>query len=152
MGCTMKRITKLAVAVTITGLLSAGGVLAQTAQQFAEQREAQMKQIGAAMRTLTAVGRGEAPIDAPARTAGTTLAATTKSVFTLFPPGSAAGRADPKIWTDRAAFDAEAQKLQAAADKALAALNANDQRALSAALAEAGATCAACHRGYRKAE
>lgn len=70
---------------------------------------------------------------------------------TMFPPGSDAGktRALPAIWSSKADFDKHAADLAAAATRLEAALKANDATAAKAAFRATGATCGACHRGYR---
>lgn len=152
----MKNIHKGLLALSLAGMLAAPISLAQAqdAKASVDQRVAQMKQIGAAMGALSRVGRGEAPNDQAARETATRLQATTKTVFTLFPANSVTpdSRALPAIWTNRADFDAKAKALQDASDKIVAALAANNQAAITAAVGEAGGTCAACHQPYRRAQ
>ncbi len=56
--------------------------------------------------------------------------------------------AGPKVWTDRAGFEAEIAKFEAALDAAIAA-NPQDQAALGAAFGAVGGSCKSCHEGYR---
>lgn len=74
-----------------------------------------------------------------------------------FPEGTDTGdtKASPKIWSDRAGFDAELAKFQAAVAAAREASGREgpaDQAAFAAAIQPVLGTCRACHEGYRLAD
>ena len=81
------------------------------------------------------------------------VAATATEFPTLFPPGSenADGKASPKIWENKADFDAHAAKLVADATAAAAA-TAGGLDALKPAMGAVAANCKACHQMYRLAD
>ena len=57
-------------------------------------------------------------------------------------------KASPKIWSDRAGFNAEIGKINAALDAAIAA-NAQDKAGMGAVFGPVGKVCGSCHEGYR---
>lgn len=72
----------------------------------------------------------------------------------FFPEGSDTGdtKASPKIWSDRAGFDAELAKFQQAllaAGEASGREGPADQAAFAAAIQPAFASCKSCHEAYR---
>ncbi|SDW91157.1 cytochrome c [Litoreibacter albidus] len=72
----------------------------------------------------------------------------------LWPEGSDAMTADgsralPKIWEDRADFDAKSDDLATAAT-ALAAVAGTDLAGLQSAMGGVGGACGACHKVYRE--
>jgi cytochrome c556 len=73
---------------------------------------------------------------------------------TMFPAGTATpeSHARPALWQNRADFERKAADYAAAAEKLLAAAQANDKTAFAAAWKATGATCGACHDSYRVEE
>jgi cytochrome c556 len=144
----MKRIrTAIWAAVASSALaLSAGAVAGPT-----EDREAVMKQIGAAMKDGAGYATGQTPFDAAKVKAGMSgLAANAKKAQRLFPAGSGADAktaADPKIWTNKADFD---KRLAEMGKLATAASNAKTAEAFKPAFMAVSATCKSCHDIYRK--
>lgn len=63
--------------------------------------------------------------------------------------GTEKGAPLPKVWTQRAEFDAGARKLQEEATKLAAAAKANNLDQLKAAFGATAATCKACHDDFR---
>jgi cytochrome c556 len=128
-----------------------GAVSIASAQDYGADREAAMKKIGGSMGALSAIAKGEKPYDAEAvKAALTTMSETIKVFPTYFPAGSetASEEASPKIWEDKAGFEAAAAKLASDADTLLAQLPA-DQAGVGAALGTLGPDCGACHQTYR---
>ncbi len=129
------------------------GVTAVMAQGDAiSQRKAFMKKNAQHGKAVTAMIKGETPFDAAVVTAafahwGDTAAALPK----LFPDNSKGGdtRALPKIWTDRAGFEAQI----ATFSKAVAAgkAKATNIEGLKASFPSVSKVCADCHEGYRAA-
>lgn len=137
------------VAVSILCLASAGVAFAATS--LGDQREAAMKKIGKSTGALAAIAKGKTQYDAATvKTSLETISATIKTFPELFPAGSekADKVANPKIWENKADFEAHATKLGADADMLASALPA-DQKAVGAALGKLGETCGACHQSYR---
>lgn len=116
------------------------------------KRQAAMKATGGASAALAGMAKGDKPYDANAvRAALTTISTEMKAFPDLFPAGTETGgntRAAPAIWEKNADFRAQAQKIAADADAALAALPANAQ-AIGPVMQKLGATCGTCHQGYR---
>lgn len=128
-----------------------GAVSVASAQDYGQDREAAMKKMGGSMGALAAIAKGEKPYDAEAvKTALTTMSETVKVFPTYFPEGSetASDEASPKIWEDKAGFEAAAAKLASNADMLLAQLPA-DQAGVGAAMGVLGKDCGACHQTYR---
>ena len=110
-----------------------------------------MKKIGGAMGALAASAKGEKPYDAEVvKTSLGTIGETIKVFPTYFPVGSENDDkgASPKIWENKADFEAKAAKLSADAGELLAQLPA-DQAAVGAALQTLGKDCSGCHESYR---
>jgi len=146
----------MAVAAAAFGaLVSAGSVVAAPmAPDSIATRQAGFKKMGAAMKTLKDALKGDAPGKAVTLGAVQTIAATAREQPKLFPAGSgpAAGAktdALPNIWTNRAAFDAQMNKLLAESAKLLAVANGSDVAALRAQTKATGEVCAGCHRQFR---
>ena len=136
----------LAVVLTAPAL-----TLAHTgATGIVKERMDVMKDVGAAMKELGAMVKGEASFDAATvtRRAGD-LKAHAASMPALFPEGSIHGPSEalPSIWEDFAGFSRIASDLESAAD---ALSSVTDAAALPAALGAAGKTCKACHSDFRK--
>ena len=68
-----------------------------------------------------------------------------------FPDGTQTGntKARPEIWSNRAGFEAAADRYTAAFDKLLVLAKAGDNAGFATQFAEAAATCGACHRNFR---
>jgi len=128
-----------------------GAATVASAQDYGHDREAAMKKIGGSMGALSAIAKGEKPYDAETVKASlTTVNETIKLFPTYFPAGSetASDEASPKIWEDKAGFEAAAAKLAADSETLLAQLPA-DQAGVGAALGVLGKDCGACHQTYR---
>jgi cytochrome c556 len=141
----MKRI----LAVTVLCLVGATAVV--SAENFGELREAAMKKNGAAIGALVAIAKGQKDYDAEVVKTSLTTIKEAISVFpSYFPTGSekADDEASPKIWENKADFEAKAAKLASDTDALLAQLPA-DKAAVGAAIETLGKNCGACHESYR---
>lgn len=102
---------------------------------------------------IGAMVAGRAPYDAAAAAANAEVVSTmSKLPFVGFvdgTPGTAKGGASPKIWSDRAGFDAAAKKMQDEVAKLVAASKSNNLDTLKAAFGPVGQTCKGCHDDYR---
>ena len=140
--------------VAIVGALAAGAMLGSATIALAQadvvkERQENRKQAGAAMRAIKAV------IDAKGATAGAVEHAaklkTLEAAFIkLFPAGSDKDtKALPVVWTDWAGFQAASKNADAAFDKLAVAAGSGNMEALTAAFADAGKACGACHDKFR---
>lgn len=130
-------------------LLAATSVV--SAENQRDNREAAMKKVGGAMGGLAAIAKGEKPYDAEVvKTSLSTIHETIKVFPSFFPEGSENDdqAASPKIWENKADFEAKAAKLAEDASALLAQLPA-DQAGVGAAMGVLGKDCAACHESYR---
>ena len=134
-----------------TAICLMGATAVISAENQHENREATMKKIGGAMGALAGIAKGQAAYDAEVvKTALTTMKESITVFPTYFPAGSEKDddESSPKIWENKADFEAKAAKLAADADMLLAQLPA-DQAAVGAAMGTLGADCGACHELYR---
>lgn len=141
---------KFIAAIGFTIVVASAG-LAMAASDLGKQREADMKAIGGAVKTASQFVSGKVPFDAAgARAAMETVAAKATDFPTLFPDGSqkADGAASPKIWDNKADFEARAAKL---ASDAKAAATAADSGldAFKTAFGTVASNCKGCHQAYR---
>ena len=137
--------------LAVAALCLFGAAAAVSAQDEGANREAAMKKIGGSMGALSAIAKGEKPYDAEVVKASLTTVNETIKVFpSYFPAGTeqASDEASPKIWEDKAGFEARAAALASAAESLLAQLPA-DQAGVGAALGALGKNCGACHETYR---
>ena len=115
-------------------------------------RKAIMQSVGAAAGTGGGMLKGEIPFNPVVATLS--LRAMNAAAYTFgdyFPDGSQTGmdtEASPKIWEDRAGFDAKAAEFKAATAAAVAAKPA-DLESFKAAFGNVAKNCKACHEGYR---
>jgi cytochrome c556 len=116
-------------------------------------RQKLMKKQGSEVKMLVGMIRGKVPYDgARASAAFQVLAETSARIPDLFPDDSKTGhktKALPKIWQNKADFDAKAKELHA--DALAAAPKAGQSLAdLKTAFATVGDACSACHKEYRQ--
>ncbi len=155
------RISRLSVAAVAGAALIAGAAFAAShgANPAIGARKAQMALQGFNVGQLASMAKGETPYDAAvAATLAEDMVALSgmlsgPALSLYFPEGTAAGeapdtRAKAEIWSDRAGFQAEADKFRDAT-VALAAAASTDLASLQAALGPVGASCGSCHQGYR---
>ncbi len=130
-------------------------VLTATVSAFAGsnpavERQAMMKNVGAATGAAAAMIKGQVPFNAvAAQLALRTMNTAALGFGELFPEGSQTGaetEASPKIWSDRAGFDMAVGKF--AADTT-GAENIKDMDGFKAAFGKATENCGAWHKAYR---
>lgn len=137
--------------LAVAALCLIGATAVVSAENQHDNREAAMKKIGGAMGGLAAIAKGEKDYDAEVvKTSLTTIKETITVFPTYFPPGSEKDDevASPKIWENKADFEAKAAQLGKDADTLLAQLPA-DKAAVGAAMGTLGKNCGACHEAYR---
>jgi cytochrome c556 len=137
-------------AVTLAAVaLSATIVLAQQNPILARQEI--MKKSDDDLKALSRVMRGEAPFDAAKATAAyASMEDSYKKVQGLFPDNSKTGdktRASPKIWEDRADFDAKMAAFIKVAGEAKT--KATNEKAFKVAHQAVIKGCDNCHADYR---
>jgi cytochrome c556 len=140
------------VVVVGTLLLGVGAVVAQ--QDTVNQVQTLMKGNGKNAGALAAMVKGEKPYDqATVDTALVQFEDTAKKLPTLFPDGTKGLKpegdysASPKIWEDKAGFEAQIVNFSKAVADAKA--KAKDLDALKTALPMVGKACGGCHETYR---
>ena len=130
------------IAIGVTGVAAQGDVIAE--------RKKLMKQNSQHTKGISAMVKGDAPFDAAAVNAAfTQWSATAAALPKMFPDNSKSGgetRALPKIWQDKAGFDA-----QIAGFAKAAAARPKDVESLKKAFPAVSKACGDCHEGYRAA-
>ena len=115
-----------------------------------KERMEAMKDVGAVMKELGAMVKGEVDFDAAlVAKRDRDLKSRAARIPALFPANSIHGPSEalPQIWHNFEAFSQIAADLESAA---LALSGVTQSSALPAALGAAGKTCKACHADYRK--
>lgn len=138
------------------GLVAATVTTVTAADDPVAARKALMQSVGAAAGTSGAMLKGELDYSpAVGKAAIASINATAMVFGDYFPEGSdmaADTTAAPKIWEDRAGFDAEIAKLKEAVAAATAASGKDgpaDLDAFKTAMTPVLGTCKSCHEGYR---
>jgi cytochrome c556 len=134
-------------------LLSVGAVSAQ--QEIVKERQTLMKSNGRALGgTLSAMAKGDKPYDqAAVEAALTVLDETAKKLPTLFPDSTKGLKAEgdystsPKVWEDKAGFDAHIVTFAKAVTDAKAKIK--DLDSLKANVGGIGKACGGCHETFR---
>jgi len=116
-----------------------------------DQRQARMKALGAATKTLTTFAKGDATA-ADARKAGAVLAAAS-NMDRWWPRGTAKGvgdsKASPAIWTDTRGFAQRVARYRQAAAAVNRAAMTGDRAQVAAQLPALGASCKGCHTDFQ---
>jgi cytochrome c556 len=140
------------VVVVGTLLLGVGAVAAQ--QDVVNQVQVLMKGNGKNAGALSAMVKGDKPYDqATVDAAFTQLNDTAKKLPTLFPAASKGLKPDgdysasPKVWEDKAGFEAQIANFSKAVTEAKGKVK--DLDTLKVALPTVGKACGGCHETYR---
>lgn len=134
-------------------LLGASAVMAQ--QDIVKDRQATMKANGRALGgTLSAMAKGDKPYDQAAVDAAlVVLDDTAKKLPALFPESTKGLRAEgdystsPKLWEDKAGFDAKVASFTKVVTEAKAKIK--DLDSLKANVGGIGKECGSCHEAFR---
>jgi cytochrome c556 len=127
---------------------------AETARRLMEERQANYKKIGDAMRLVTRELRSGSPNLGSVRDGAVTIATLAPMVPSWFPAGTGAemGKtgALEVIWQRPEDFETKARDFEQAANSFRAAAQGSDLAAMRSAHGELGKSCKACHDLYRE--
>ena len=144
------------VAAALVSLCAAAPALAQPfakPEDAIAYRKAGFNVLGRHFGVVAAMANGRLPWDAKAAADNADIALVVARLpYAGFVPGSERGgntKADPKIWTETAQFNAAAQKMQDEMGKLAVAAKSGNQDQVKAAVGATGAACKACHDNYR---
>jgi len=146
--CALAAIASLA---ALTTAAQADGHISQSTRELVEARQGGMTMSVFTLSALSNAAKGDKPLD------GATFPASGLNLFaqslpTLFGPETAAiegTRALPAIWEEDSDFAARIGEYELASGELVAAAQANDRAAFTAALARTKNACKACHDSYR---
>jgi cytochrome c556 len=139
-------------AFIIVSVLTLGLTAAIAQSNVVEQRQDLMKQFGAQSKTIAGMMRGQTPFDlAQAKAALKTVSEGARKLPPLFAEstkGVEKTEALPTVWENKAEFDKLFANLDAASQKALAAIT--DEASFKAQVPGVLQNCGTCHKTYRK--
>jgi len=148
----------LAAAAAITCVTAAAAQLSpRRAAATIESRQANYKQMAAAMKGINDQLRGGNASVTEIRRGSAVIARFAPQVLRWFPRGSGAEagvrtRAKPEIWSDGAAFTRAGATLVVAARNLETAARSGEVPAIRAAMAGVARACSGCHDGFRAPE
>ena len=100
---------------------------------------------------MQSVVKGQAPFDAAQIKANVEVLKTLSALpWAGFGPGTEGGAALPKVWSDAEGFKQKREQMEEGIAKLSAAADAGDLDKLRVAFGDVGASCKACHDGFRK--
>jgi cytochrome c556 len=142
-------------ALLVVGALLLGVGAASAQQEIVKERQTLMKSNGRALGgTLSAMAKGDKPYDQAAVDAAlTVLEDTAKKLPTIFPDSTKGlkGEGDysssPKVWEDKAGFDAHIVSFTKVVTDAKAKIK--DLDSLKATVGGIGKECGGCHETFR---
>lgn len=141
---------KLLHSLAIVGLLATTGAGVAYAATAIQDRQTVLKGFGDETRGVIRMLKGEAPFDlAKVKAALATYESGAEKLPGLFPDNSKTGKteASPKIWDEKAKFEALFAKLKSESASASAAIT--DPASLKANFPKVLGTCKACHDDFR---
>jgi len=149
-------VKKLILTATAVAALVAVAAVAAPADTI-RMRQANYKQIAAAMKGIGEQLRSDSPSLPAIRAGSRTILGFAPQVLRWFPRGTGpeAGvrtRARPEIWSDHAGFRSAGARLLVAARNLDSAARGGDLAAIRAAAPELARACSNCHDNYRAPE
>ena len=143
----------LAIGGFATGTM--GGLAAAAADQPANviaYRQKVMTAIASHIGAIASVMKGEVPFAGHVASHAKSLFATSLMLDDIFPEGSGFGetRAKPRIWRERARFNAAVKAFQEASGRLARVAESGNMAAIGAALGKVGESCGGCHKPFRK--
>jgi cytochrome c556 len=147
----------ITLAAALTAVVTAAAAQNRAPADTIRMRQANYKQIGAAMKGINEQLRGGAPSLPAIRARSRVIIGFAPQVLRWFPRGTGleAGiptRARPEIWTDHAGFRRAGAGLLVAARAFDAAARLGDLDAIRGAASRLAHACSACHDDYRAPE
>jgi cytochrome c556 len=145
----------LVAAATVAGLLTALPAAAQfqKPEDAVKYRKAAFQVMATHFGRIGAMANGRIPFDGAAASANADVVAFVSRLpyagFVEGTSGTSKGDPLPKVWSERAAFDAAARKMQEEVAKLATAAKANNLDQLKAAFGAAAGTCKSCHDDFR---
>ena len=139
-------------AVTSTLALSAHAQFAKP-EDAIKYRKSALSVMGTHFGRVAAMANGRMPFDAGAAASNAATAEMmSKLPFAGFVDGSDKGdtKAKPEIWTERAKFNAAAEKMQGEMTKLAMVAKGGNMDAIKAQVGATGGACKACHDDFRK--
>lgn len=138
-------------AIFSTAALAAGPL---TAAQAIAARQAGLKQVGAAFKTINDQLKTDTTDIESIRAAARVISANANAMPGWFPAGSGAEagiptKAKPEIWSDSAGFAAAAAGFRAQAAAMQAAAESGDKARITAQVGPLFGACRTCHTPYR---
>ncbi|CAN0483505.1 unnamed protein product, partial [Phaeothamnion confervicola] len=126
-----------------------------TVKQQIEARQKNLKDLGAAMKTVGDQMKSGAPSLEEIRPAVQVIKTHATEIGTWFPAGTGPEsgiktEALPKIWEDQTTFQAAAQRLSGEANKLSDVATGDDLAAIGAQAGATGAACKNCHDNFRQ--
>ncbi|MGE0748569.1 MAG: cytochrome c [Rhodospirillales bacterium] len=126
------------------------GIAQSNMASLVKQRQESMGLMGRNMGAIGRVVRGEEANVAAAATAAAVVNENAKKILTEFPAGSgrdavAESRARPEVWSQRAEFEAAANRLIAESGKFSDVAKGGNLEAMKTAYATLGQACGGCH-------
>ena len=147
--------TALAVLATLVSASEAAPRPKPTKQQLAvvEHRQAQMKQLGASMKTLSAFARGDLTDVGQMRAAAATMSRVGGAMPHLWPAGTQVGVGDSStrasLWKERQELAQRIAQFQTAAAGLNAAAATGRREEVADRMKAVGASCKTCHDAWR---
>jgi len=132
----------------------ATAAIAQTPEELVNQRQAGMKELGAASKALNTMAKSGEINATEAVKAANTAAQHAKAMPNWFAKGTGADagfktKARAEIWSDTDAFSKAAQQLDAAASQISTAAQAGDKAGFTAGVDQFNGSCQSCHKAFR---
>lgn len=141
--------------VAVMGALAAGAMVGGATIALAQadvikQRQENRKETAATMRSIKGVIDSKGDVKTVVASAAK-LKSLEADFVKLFPAGSDKGetKALPTVWSDTAGFLAASKAVDATYDKLAVAAGSGDLAAVTAAFADTGKACGACHEKFR---
>ena len=118
-----------------------------------EQRQAEMKRLGASMKLLAGFSKGEAVNAMQAKAAAEAVRGVSQRVHRFWPEGTEAGvgksKAKAEIWSDQAGFRERMFEFRVAAVGMERAAGSGNRVEVARALGPLGGSCKSCHTPFQ---
>lgn len=148
----MKKLVSLVLAATALVIAAPASAQFAKAEDAIKYRKSVMFVMQQNFGRVAAMAAGKAPFDAKVAADSAEVAAfMSKLPWSAFVEGSDKGdtKAKAEIWTDKAKFNENAEKLQADMAKLSAAAKTGNLDTIKAAVGAAGGNCKTCHDAFR---